>query len=365
MTIHPIATACTDRSTPWRQRPHRRWAIRLACAMLLTAWSGALMAQKSPEPVLLIHGGAGTLLRDQMSAETEAEIRSTLGLALREGQQVLASGGSAEAAVISSIRVLEESAHFNAGKGAVYDAEGGHQLDASLMRSRDGAAGAVAGMRTVRSPILAAQAVMNASPHVLLSGEGADQFARERKLEQVDNGWFDTPYRQQQYQEWKARSEGDTSAAVSRGALEPGFLYGTVGAVARDQSGGLAAGTSTGGMTGKRWGRIGDSPIIGAGTWADADCAVSATGHGEYFIRLGLAQRLCNRVAFQGATIAAAADQVIGTELTELGGTGGVIVLGANGEHAQRFNTAGMYRGWIDAEGNLEVAIYGDESAKE
>jgi len=344
-----------------RQRSHYQ---RACLGLLATLWLSAASAEVGA-PVLVIHAGAGTIEREQMSAATETEIRSTLGLALREGQQVLASGGSAEAAVISSIRVLEESPHFNAGKGAVYDADGGHQLDASLMRSRDSAAGAVAGMRTIRSPILAAQAVMSNSPHVLLSGNGADQFAREMKLEQVDNHWFDTDHRYLQFKQWKAKTaqtDGDTSAAVEQGLLPQGRLFGTVGAVALDQSGQLAAGTSTGGMTGKRWGRIGDSPIIGAGTWADGQCAVSATGHGEYFIRLGLAQRLCNRVAFQGKSIRAAADQVIGTELTELGGTGGVIVLGQNGEFAQRFNTSGMYRGRIDADGNLEVAIYADES---
>ena len=366
MSISHADTACTRDSLSRldRRAPGKPFLPRTArCCLLLATLLGLSVAQAGP-PVLLIHGGAGTLVRDQMSAETEAEIRRTLGLALREGQQVLASGGSAEAAVITSIRVLEESAHFNAGKGAVYDADGGHQLDASLMRGRDRAAGAVAGVRTIRSPILAAQAVMNASPHVLLSGEGADRFAREKKLEQVDNHWFDTPLRLQQFQEWKEKSaatSADTTEAVRRGLLPADRLYGTVGAVALDQSGNLAAGTSTGGMTGKRWGRIGDSPIIGAGTWADSDCAVSSTGHGEYFIRLGLAQRICNRVAFQGLSIAAAADQVIGTELTELGGTGGVIVLGRDGGFAQRFNTAGMYRGWIDAEGNLEVAIYADE----
>ncbi len=357
MITNPAAIDCTK---------GLRSIGKCACLILLGAmWISSASAEPGP-PVLLIHAGAGTIEREQMAESTETEIRQTLGLALREGQQVLASGGSAEAAVISSIRVLEESAHFNAGKGAVYDADGGHHLDASLMRSRDSDAGAVAGVRTVRSPILAAQAVMSHSPHVMLSGAGADQFAREMKLEQVDNSWFDSEHRHLQYEQWKAKSaatEGDTATAVEQGLLPQQNLFGTVGAVALDQSGQLAAGTSTGGMTGKRWGRIGDSPIIGAGTWADANCAVSATGHGEYFIRLGLAQRLCNRVAFQGKSIRAAAELVIGTELTELGGTGGVIVLGQNGEFAQRFNTAGMYRGWIDAEGNLEVAIYADESA--
>lgn len=316
------------------------------------------------QPVLLIHGGAGTIERGDLDAPTEQALRADLRAALVAGAAQLKATDSAEEAVLAAIRVMEESVHFNAGKGAVFDAEGGHQLDASLMRGWDLAAGAVAGLRTTRSPVLAAQAVMRDSPHVMLSGPDADAFAAARGLEQVDNGWFNTDFRRGQWQRWRAQ-QSDTSAAVQRGQLPGSFLYGTVGAVARDGQGRLAAATSTGGMTGKRWGRVGDAPIIGAGTWADADCAVSATGHGEYFIRLGVAQRLCNRVAFQGRSIDAAARRVIIEELTELGGSGGVIALGPTGEHALVFNTAGMYRGWIDADGHIHVAIYADREANE
>ncbi|MCB1628753.1 MAG: isoaspartyl peptidase/L-asparaginase [Xanthomonadales bacterium] len=316
------------------------------------------------EPVLLIHGGAGTILRSDLDAVTEAAIRADLQTALRAGAEQLRSGADADAAVIAAIRVLEESARFNAGKGAVMDAEGGHQLDAAIMRGWNRQAGAVAGLRQTRSPIQAALAVMDHSPHVLLTGTDADAFATTQGLEQVSNDWFDTDFRRGQWERWRAQQQ-ETTAAVQSGKLPLSYLYGTVGAVARDRSGRLAAGTSTGGMTGKRWGRVGDAPIIGAGTWADGGCAVSATGHGEYFIRLGVAQRICERVEFQGRSVASAADTVIGRELTELGGTGGVIVLGPTGEHALRFNTEGMYRGWIDADGRIGVAIYGDEDAVE
>jgi beta-aspartyl-peptidase (threonine type) len=339
---------------------HRRCIEKTGrfAALLITA-VGLLGAQLSAQPILLVHGGAGTINRGELDPATEQAIRADLRSALLAGAAQLSEGHSAEAAVIAAVRVLEESAHFNAGKGAVFDAEGGHQLDASLMRGWDRGAGAVAGLRTTRSPILAAQAVMRGSPHVMLSGPDADGFAAAQGLEQVANDWFDTDFRRGQWQHWQAQ-QADTTTAVERGQLPMGYLYGTVGAVARDQQGRLAAATSTGGMTGKRWGRVGDAPIIGAGTWADANCAVSATGHGEYFIRLGVAQRLCNRVEFQGRSIAAAAQRVIIEELTELGGTGGVIALGPTGEHALLFNTSGMYRGWIDAEGQIHVAIHAD-----
>lgn len=317
----------------------------------------ALGQAAAPEPVLLVHGGAGTILRGEVDAATEASIRADLRSALLAGAERLRAGEGPDVAVVAAIRVLEESAHFNAGKGAVFDAEGGHQLDASIQRGWDRGAGAVAGLRTTRSPILAALAVMEHSPHVLLAGPDGDRFAAGRGLEQVGNDWFDTDHRRAQWQRW-LQAQADTSAASS---LPVAYRYGTVGAVARDASGRLAAATSTGGMTGKRWGRVGDAPIVGAGTWADSGCAVSATGHGEYFIRLGVAQRICQRVEFQGRSIAAAAERVIGEELGQMGGTGGVIVLGPAGEHALRFNTPGMYRGWIDAQGQINVSIYADE----
>jgi beta-aspartyl-peptidase (threonine type) len=343
-------------------RSHRCTRLVRGSALAACLFGMAAGTSLHAQPVLLIHGGAGTINRGELDAATELSLRADLRAALLAGAVELKEKDSAEAAVIAAIRVLEESAHFNAGKGAVFDAEGAHQLDASLMRGWDRSAGAVAGLRTTRSPILAAQAVMRNSPHVMLSGPDADGYAASQGLEQVANDWFDTEFRRGQWRRWHAQ-QADTTAAVSAGQLPRQYLYGTVGAVARDRSGQLAAGTSTGGMTGKRWGRVGDAPIIGAGTWADAGCAVSATGHGEYFIRLGVAQRLCNRVEFQGRSVAAAAQRVIMEELTELGGTGGVIALGPTGEHAMIFNTSGMYRGWIDAAGELHIAIYADADA--
>jgi len=311
-------------------------------------------AQPQPEWKLVIHGGAGTIKRSGMTAEKDAAIRTALNRALEAGSGVLASGGAALDAVEVAVKLLEDDPNFNAGRGAVFTYEGTHELDASIMDGRTRAAGAVADASTTKNPIRLARMVMERSPHVFLAGEGADRFSKEQGLEQVPNSYFSTPERRRQLDEIKTKK-------VS--ALEVEYKYGTVGAVALDAKGHVAAATSTGGTTGKRWGRIGDSPIIGAGTYADdRACAVSATGAGEYFIRTGAAHEICARVRLKGETAQVAADAVI-KEIGALGGDGGVIVLTPKGERVYSFNTDGMYRGMADSTGR-SVAIYGDESKR-
>ncbi len=308
-------------------------------------------AQPQRDWKLVIHGGAGTIERAKMTAQKDAAIRAGLNGALDAGSKILAGGGHALDAVEAAVRVLEDDPNFNAGRGAVLTYEGTHELDASIMDGRTRSAGAVAGVNATKNPIALARAVMEKSPHVFLAGDGADLFSKEQGLEQVPNSYFSTPERQRQLEDMKANKVG---------ALEIEYKYGTVGAVALDARGHVASATSTGGMTGKRWGRIGDSPLIGAGTYADdRACAVSATGAGEYFIRTGAAHEICARVRLKGETPQVAADAVL-AEIKQLGGTGGVIVLTPKGERIYSFNTSGMYRGMADQTGR-SVAIYGDE----
>jgi beta-aspartyl-peptidase (threonine type) len=300
---------------------------------------------------LVVHGGAGIMERGTMSAEQEREIRAALDLALQTGGDILAAGGSALDAVEAAVALLEDEPHFNSGRGAVFTYEGGTELDAAIMDGSNRAAGAVAGAGAPRHPISLARAVMEKSPHVMLSGAGADTFAREQGIEQAEPGWFAIPERLRQLEELK-----------SRGAdwFDVDMKYGTVGAVAVDGAGHVAAGTSTGGITGKRWGRIGDSPLIGSGTYADdRSCAVSATGSGEYFIRAAAAHEIGARIRMLGDNVQAAADAVI-ADVGALGGTGGVIALTPAGDAAWSFNSSGMYRGMASAEGR-RVAIYADE----
>jgi len=300
---------------------------------------------------LVIHGGAGTIERSKMTPEKDAAIRAGLNGALEAGSRILASGGDALDAVEAAVRILEDDANFNAGRGAVFTYDATHELDASIMDGRTRAAGAVAAVTATKNPIGLARAVMEKSPHVLLAGEGADRFSKAQGLAQVPNAFFSTPDRRRQLDELKTKKVG---------ALEVEYKYGTVGAVALDAEGHVAAATSTGGTTGKRWGRIGDSPIIGAGTYADdRACAVSATGAGEYFIRTGAAQEICARIRLKGDAPQTAANAVL-EEIEALGGSGGVIVLTPGGERVYSFNTSGMYRGMADKSGR-SVAIYGDE----
>lgn len=302
--------------------------------------------------VIAIHGGAGTLPRAALASGREAAYRAGLAAALDAGYNVLDRGGTSIDAVATAVRILEDDPLFNAGRGAVLAHDGTVELDAAIMDGRDLAAGAIAGVSHIRNPIDLARAVMEHSPHVMLIGAGAEEFARTRSIETVSNDYFITDARRA---EWRRVLGGDQRPANELSAL------GTVGAVARDRAGNLAAATSTGGMTGKRYGRVGDTPIIGAGTYADnRSCAVSATGHGEYFIRAAVAHDICARVACGGATLEAAADAVVMGRLAQLGGEGGIIAVGADGKAVMRFNSQGMFRGSRSSDGQREVAIYRD-----
>lgn len=307
---------------------------------------------------IVIHGGAGTIQRANMSAEVEAQYRQTLTAAVSAGHQVLVRGGKSKDAVIAAILVMEDSPLFNAGRGAVLTNQGEAELDASIMLGENLNAGAVTGVKRVRNPILLAERVMEASPHVMLMGAGAEAFAKSQQLALVDNAYFHTERRRRQLQQAIAKENGVAGAEPSS-VLSEHRKYSTVGAVALDQQGNLAAGTSTGGMTNKRFGRIGDSPIIGAGTYADnRTCGISATGHGEYFIRAAVAYDICARVRYQGVQLEAAANAVVHGTLLDMGGDGGVIGLDPNGEVVVAFNTTGMYRASIDTSGKLNVGIF-------
>jgi beta-aspartyl-peptidase (threonine type) len=301
---------------------------------------------------IAVHGGAGTILRENLTEAMRGEYEAGLGAALDAGARLLAEGGNALDAVAATVVLLEDDPHFNAGRGATFTFDGKIELDAAIMDGRTRAAGAVAGVTRERNPVLIARAVMEHSPHVFLAGVGAERFAREQGFEPVDPAWFETAERRRQFEEFRQRKSGWFDGSVK---------YGTVGAVARDRKGHVAAATSTGGLTGKRWGRVGDSPVIGAGTYADdRACAVSATGAGEYFIRTAAAKAIADRMVLLGESAQAAADAVI-AEIGELGGEGGVIVAAADGGTAFALNTAGMYRGRADSEGMRETAIFGDD----
>ena len=321
---------------------------------ILFALSLIWNASMAATPVLVMHGGAGVIKKD-LTPEKEKLVRADLEQALNTGYAVLKSGGSSLDAVSKAIVVLEDSPRFNAGKGAVFTHDGSNELDAAIMDGATLRAGAVAGVHRVRNPILLARAVMEKSQHVMLIGDGAEQFAQQMGITLVDPSYFRTDERWQQLQEaLKAESNKQASA------LGRAIHYGTVGAVALDAQGHLAAATSTGGMTNKRWGRVGDSPIIGAGTYANAHCAVSATGWGEYYIRATAAHDICARVEYAKAKVADAAKTVVMDIVPKLGGDGGVIALDADGNFAMPFNTDGMYRGWVDRDGKAHVAILKD-----
>ncbi len=324
------------------------WAPGL---LMLAAMSTSSPAEK-PHWSLIIHGGAGVIERDKLTPEQDRDIRVGLATALSAGSAILDKGGTSLDAVEAAIRILEDDPHFNAGRGAVFTYEGKNELDAAIMDGATRAAGAVAGVTRTRHPVSLARAVMVHSPHVMLAREGADQFSEEQGLEQVDPSWFATPERKRQLDELKAKKLG---------WFDVDLKYGTVGAVARDTLGHVAAATSTGGLTGKRWGRIGDSPLIGAGTYADdRACAVSATGAGEYFIREGVAHEICARIRFKHEDAVTAATKVM-AEVKALGGDGGVIVMAPDGIGGWHFNTPGMYRGAQNSNGKQVIAIYGDE----
>ncbi len=299
----------------------------------------------------MIHGGAGSMSRDKMTADEDASVRASLGAALNAGAAILESKGAALDAVEAAVRVLEDNPAFNAGRGSVFTAEGRVECDAAVMDGGNRVAGAVAGVRSTKNPVTLARAVMEQSPHVFLAGSGADAFARAHGIEAADPSWFETPERRRQL---------DEILADPNAPFDSGMKYGTVGAVALDASGHVASATSTGGLTGKKWGRVGDSPLIGAGTYADDQAgAVSCTGAGEYFIRLGVAHEICARVRLAGIDAMEAAEALI-AELTEMGGKGGVIVVSPESA-GWRFNTSGMYRAMQRSGNGPIIAIYADE----
>jgi beta-aspartyl-peptidase (threonine type) len=322
----------------------RRYAVR----------DGVLVALDAP--TLVIHGGAGVEPGDLTAAE-ETEVKRALEAALRAGHAKLQSGASSLDAVTAAITVLEDDPHFNAGRGAVFTHDGRNELDTSIMDGATGRAGAAAGLHRVKNPITLARAIMDRSKHVMMVGDGAEMFAKEQGIALVDPSYFRTEKR------WKALQNALKEEAQAQASNVPLVLpgkayFGTVGALALDAQGHLAAGTSTGGMTNKRYGRVGDSPIIGAGTWADARCAVSGTGWGEFYIRAAAAHEICARVRLAGEPLAKAGDGVINRDIPKAGGDGGAIALGADGTVAFPFNTGGMYRGWIGTDGVPHVAIY-------
>jgi beta-aspartyl-peptidase (threonine type) len=304
---------------------------------------------------MVIHGGAGTILKENLTPQLEKAYIDTLTIALRTGYQILARGGSSLDAVEATIRIMEDSPLFNAGKGAVFTAEGTNELDASIMDGRTLGAGAVAVLQHVKNPISLARLVMDKSPHVMMVGAGAEEFAKLQGVKLVPPHYFWTERRWKAYEAEKARADsGKTGAAPGEERK-----FGTVGAVALDKAGNLAAGTSTGGTNMKRFGRVGDSPIIGAGTYANnLSCAVSGTGDGEFFIRNNVAADICARVRYGGVALQQAADDVVMKELVAQKGGGGVIAMDRKGNIATPFNTPGMYRGWVTSDGRITIKIY-------
>ncbi len=328
----------------------------LKVAIVVGCLITSVVAHAKPVAIA-IHGGAGTIEKANLSDEQEAQYKAKLEEAVMAGYRSLQEGASSIEAVVTSITILEASPLFNAGKGAVYTFDGQHELDASIMDGKTRNAGAVAAVKVLKSPIKAALAVMQHSVHVMLSGTGAETFAIAQGLEVVENHYFDTPFRLEALKKAKHKLKSDDAAWVSPDMTD--YKFGTVGAVALDQQGNIAAGTSTGGMTAKQYGRIGDSPIIGAGTFADnQSCAVSATGHGEYFIRFNVAADICARVKYSNKPLNQAADEVINQVLKHAGGTGGIIAIDPQGNIAMPFNTSGMYRASVDTEGQVTVEIY-------
>ena len=340
--------------------------MRTLLCILMTVCSSTMFAQQTPvsnktstgKYVLVIHGGAGTLNKSQFSPALEAKYKSGLDSALLVGNAILEKGGAALDAVEATVKVLENNPLFNAGKGAVFTNEGVNELDAAIMDGKTLAAGSIAGVRTIKNPITAARAVMEKSEHVLLSGRGAEAFAAAQGIEIVDPSYFYTPERWKGLQRAKQRDSLDQIKKGSQIAYASELeeqrrkdKYGTVGAVALDSYGNLAAATSTGGMTNKKWGRIGDAPIIGSGTYANNNTvAISCTGWGEYFLRLVMAKSISDRMEFGGQSLALASETLVMKELPALGGDGGLIAVDKNGNIALPFCTEGMYRGFIKKE---------------
>ncbi len=333
-----------------------KW-LSILCLVTLSNW--ALAQEKY---VLVIHGGAGAMTKEMMTPQMEKQYKEKLTESLQAGYQQLKNGKSSLEAIEAAIMVMENSPLFNAGKGAVFTHEGKNELDASVMLGKDKSAGAVAGVTTIKNPIKAAIAVMQKSKHVLLSGKGAEEFAKEQNIELVDPKYFWTEDRWKALQKAIEREKNAPKPSAQYFDSKEAFLmndskFGTVGAVALDKYGNIAAGTSTGGMTNKRWNRLGDSPIIGAGTYANEQVGVSGTGWGEYFIRSTAARTLAAKMEYQNKSVQTAGQEVI-DEIGKMGGDGGLIALDKNGNIAMPFNTTGMYRGAITESGKVVVDIY-------
>jgi L-asparaginase / beta-aspartyl-peptidase len=364
--ISLVALGGCSMTTQFGERPAKTLYVGMQPPPPTPAWS------------IAIHGGAGVIERKDLTPQEDRAYRAALAQALEIGATILRNGGNGVDAIEATAKFMEDNPLFNAGRGGAIDASGKVTLDAAIMIGPGLRAGAVAGMTTTRHPISAARAVMEKTRHVFLAGEGADVFAREQNLEQVPNSFFITAKRwslledvlREQKLPIPTRPPGLTNdpapaAGSMKGpsaALSGEARFGTIGVVVRDTKGAIAAGTSTGGLTGKRWGRIGDVPVIGAGTYATSVCGVSGTGTGEYFIRLGVARAICDKAKVAGVSLQAAADSVIKGDLTALGGDGGVIVVNERGELAASMNTPGMYRARMSANAPATIAIYADEN---
>lgn len=325
--------------------------------------------------VLVIHGGAGTILKKNMTPEKEKAYRDKLTEALQTGYDILKNGGTSEDAVQATIMVMEDSPLFNAGKGSVYTNNETNEMDAAIMDGKTLKAGAVAGVRTIKNPITAARMVKDQSEHVMLMGEGAEEFASKNGIIIVDTSYFFDQNRLNQLRELKEKEKAVLDHDGDQGSIQPDSSeiefnvdmnpdkkFGTVGAVALDKNGNLAAGTSTGGMTNKKYGRVGDAPIIGAGTYANnKTCAVSCTGHGEYFIRNVVAYDVSAMMEYKNISLEQAANEIVNEKLEKQDGRGGLIAVDSNGNITMPFNTPGMYRGYVKADGTIHVFIYKEE----
>jgi len=336
--------------------------FRISLIIFITGIINIGQAVADPKLAIVIHGGAGSMTKSTMTLEKESAIHSVLEASVQAGYQALLDGAPSTTAVTTAINILEDSPLFNAGKGAVFNAAGKNEMDASIMDGATLNAGAVASIKRIKNPINLALKVMTDSQHVMLMGDGAEEFARQQGFEMMDPAYFHTNFRWQQLQRIKAKEAVREETSIED---QHDQWFSTVGAVALDRHGNLAAGTSTGGMSNKRWGRVGDAPIIGAGTYANNNsCAVSATGHGEFFIRYVVAYNICNRVEL-GASLAQAADSVINNVLVKAKGEGGVIAMDRKGNITTPFNTDGMYRASIDTNGQMVISIYREEGEPE
>ncbi len=336
--------------------------VPLFALAAMTVNAHAADSPAKPTTALVIHGGAGFVPKDSISPDERRAYHAALDRALDAGNAVLQRGGSALDAVTAAVVVLEDAPQFNAGKGAVFNAKGGHELDAAIMEGHTRRAGAVAGVTTIKNPIRLARTVMEHSPHVMLAGAGAEAFADTRKdIERVPNSYFDTDKRRTQLEKAQREEAAKGKREARNTDGDAPTYFGTVGAVALDAQGHIAAATSTGGMTNKKWGRVGDAPIIGAGTWADDRCGVSGTGWGEFYIRNAVAHDICARVAYRGDSLQAAAEEVVNRIVPAAGGDGGAIALDKDGNIAMPFNSGSMFRGWIRPDGSRGTAIHEGE----